>query len=89
MVNNNNNYTSNNNNNELIILVIITFIIIITIPPQVLKKLDSFAKSKLPFHPEAPLAEWVVRLFADQDDWLVESMVCGLDIYTGLGLRLR
>ena len=56
---------------------------------DVLRKLDSFVKTKLPFHPEAPMAEWMVRLFADQDDWLVESMVCGLDIYTGLGLRIR
>ncbi|KAB7501085.1 Protein lines [Armadillidium nasatum] len=56
---------------------------------EVLKKLDIFVKGKLPYHPESPMSEWMVRLFADQDDWLVESMVCGLDIYTGLGLRLR
>ena len=56
---------------------------------EVLKKLDTFVKSKFPFHPESAMAEWMVRLFADQDDWLVESMVCGLDIYTGLGLRIR
>ncbi|CAL4173106.1 unnamed protein product [Meganyctiphanes norvegica] len=56
---------------------------------EVVRKVDNFVKSKLPFHPEAPMAEWMVRLFADQDDWLVESMVCGLDIYTGLGIRIR
>ncbi|KAK3865372.1 hypothetical protein Pmani_002824 [Petrolisthes manimaculis] len=56
---------------------------------EVVRKVDDFVKSKLPFHPEAPMAEWMVRLFADQDDWLVESMVCGLDIFTGLGIRIR
>ncbi|XP_068200172.1 protein lines [Palaemon carinicauda] len=56
---------------------------------EVMRKVDGFVKSKLPFHPEAPMAEWMVRLFADQDDWLVESMVCGLDIFTGLGIRIR
>jgi len=56
---------------------------------EVVRKVDHFVKSKLPFHPEAPMADWMVRLFADQDDWLVESMVCGLDIYTGLGIRIR
>ncbi|XP_050699025.1 protein lines-like [Eriocheir sinensis] len=56
---------------------------------EVVRKVDDFVKAKLPFHPEAPMAEWMVRLFADQDDWLVESMVCGLDIFTGLGLRIR
>lgn len=56
---------------------------------EVVRKVDNFVKSKVPFHPEAPMAEWMVRLFADQDDWLVESMVCGLDIYTGIGIRCR
>ncbi|ROT64797.1 protein lines [Penaeus vannamei] len=56
---------------------------------EVVRKVDHFVKSKLPYHPEAPMAEWMVRLFADQDDWLVESMVCGLDIFTGLGIRIR
>ncbi|XP_076053226.1 protein lines homolog [Oratosquilla oratoria] len=56
---------------------------------EVIRKLDTFVKSKMPFHPEARVAEWMVKLFEDQDDWLVESMVCGLDICTGLGLRIR
>ncbi|KAG8234901.1 hypothetical protein J437_LFUL015602 [Ladona fulva] len=52
---------------------------------EVLRRLDACVKSLLPFHPEAPLAHWVVSLFSDQDDALVEGMVCCLDVAVGLG----
>ncbi|XP_046400069.1 protein lines [Ischnura elegans] len=52
---------------------------------EVLRRLDVCVKSLLPFHPEAPLAHWVVSLFSDQDDALVEGMVCCLDVAVGLG----
>jgi len=42
---------------------------------EVLRQLDNRVKALVPFHPETPIAEWVVQLFADQDDALVESMV--------------
>lgn len=41
-------------------------------------------KQLLPYHPETPICQWVVQLFADQDDALVEAMVCCLDLTVGL-----
>ncbi|KAE8752369.1 hypothetical protein FOCC_FOCC000841 [Frankliniella occidentalis] len=54
---------------------------------EVLRKLDQCVKALVPFHPETPVAQWVVQLFADQDDALVESMVCCLDTAVGLVYR--
>lgn len=54
---------------------------------EVLRQLDNCVKSLLPFHPETPLAQWVVQLFADQDDALIEGMVCCLDVAVGLFYR--
>lgn len=53
---------------------------------EVLRRLDTCVKSLLPFHPETPLAQWVVQLFSDQDDALVEGMVCCLDVEVGLSV---
>lgn len=47
---------------------------------DVLKKLDVFVKENEDFHPSTRLASWIVRLFIDQDDYLVESMVCCVDV---------
>jgi len=55
---------------------------------EVLRRLDACVKSLMPFHPETPLAQWVVQLFSDQDDALVEGMVCCLDVEVGLALNL-
>lgn len=54
---------------------------------EVLKQLDNFIKTLLPFHPETRLAQWVVQMFTDQDDYLMESMICCLDVFTGLCCR--
>ncbi|KAJ1519970.1 hypothetical protein ONE63_004202 [Megalurothrips usitatus] len=54
---------------------------------EVLRKLDQCVKALVPFHPETPVAQWVVQLFADQDDALIESMVCCLDTAVGLVYR--
>lgn len=54
---------------------------------DVIKKLDNFIKVHVYFHPEARLAQWIVQLFTDQDDYLVESMVCCLDVAVGLCYR--
>jgi hypothetical protein len=54
---------------------------------EVLRQLDNCVKTLLPFHPETPVAQWVVQLFADQDDALVEGMVCCLDVSVGLFQR--
>jgi len=51
---------------------------------EVLRQLDGCVKALLPFHPETPLAQWVVQLFSDQDDALIESMLCCLDVTVGL-----
>ena len=54
---------------------------------EVLRQLDNCVKTLLPFHPETPLAQWVVQVFADQDDALIEGMVCCLDVAVGLFYR--
>ncbi|XP_045464396.1 protein lines [Harmonia axyridis] len=51
---------------------------------DVLKKLDIFLKNNLEFHPETPFSNILVHLFSDQDDYLIESMVCTLDIIVGI-----
>lgn len=54
---------------------------------DVLKKLDAFIKSSLDFHPETPFCKIMVHLFCDQDNYLIESMVCTLDIAVGISYR--
>ncbi|BES88697.1 unnamed protein product [Nesidiocoris tenuis] len=54
---------------------------------EVLRQLDSCIKTLLPYHPEAPLAQWVAQLFSDQDDSLIEAMICCLDVTIGLFQR--
>lgn len=49
---------------------------------DVLKKLNQFMKNKLDHHPETHFSKMVVHLFADQDDYLIEAMVCMLDTTT-------
>ncbi|KAJ8681768.1 hypothetical protein QAD02_017560 [Eretmocerus hayati] len=51
---------------------------------EVLRQLDQCVKLLMPFHPEMPLSQWVVQMFHDQDDFLIEGMVCCLDIANGL-----
>lgn len=46
---------------------------------NVLRKLDEFLKNKLDHHPGTHFSKIVVHLFADQDDYLIEAMVCMLD----------
>ncbi|OXU19563.1 hypothetical protein TSAR_003107 [Trichomalopsis sarcophagae] len=53
----------------------------------VLRQLDQCVKQLMPFHPEMPLSQWVVRMFNDQDDFLIEGMVCCLDVANGLFYR--
>ncbi|XP_054256918.1 protein lines-like [Macrosteles quadrilineatus] len=54
---------------------------------EVLRQLDLCVKALLPYHPETPVAQWVVQLFTDQDDALIEAMVCCLDVTVGLCYR--
>lgn len=54
---------------------------------DVLGQLDNCVKQLLPFHPETPISQWVVQLFADQDDALIEAMVCCMDVTVGLYYR--
>lgn len=51
---------------------------------DVLKKVDVFIKNSLDFHPETPFSKVLVHLFSDQDDYLIEAMVCTLDITVGI-----
>ncbi|KAF5296398.1 hypothetical protein FQA39_LY12517 [Lamprigera yunnana] len=54
---------------------------------DVLKKVDVFTKSSLDFHPETQFAKLLINLFSDQDDYMIESMVCTLDITVGISYR--
>ncbi|KAK2705951.1 protein lines-like [Artemia franciscana] len=56
---------------------------------QVFKTLDIRVKAVLEYHPETPVAEWVAKMFSDQDDELIESLLCCLDIFTGLSDALK
>ncbi|KAJ8981695.1 hypothetical protein NQ317_003416 [Molorchus minor] len=47
---------------------------------DVLKKVDVFVKNSSDFHPETPFSKVLIDLFSDQDDYMIESMVCTLDI---------
>lgn len=54
---------------------------------DVLKKVDVFIKNSLDFHPETPFSKILIHLFGDQDDYMIESMVCILDITVGISYR--
>ena len=56
---------------------------------QVFRIMDVRIKAWLPFHPEATLSEWMVKMFNDQDDALIETMLCSLDINNGLYSNCR
>lgn len=54
---------------------------------DVLKKVDTFIKNNLDFHPETPFSKILIHLFSDQDDYMIETMVCTLDITVGISYR--
>ncbi|XP_063370472.1 protein lines [Cydia amplana] len=54
---------------------------------DVLKKLDAFIRNTMEFHPETPFTKMLIHLFSEQDDYLIESMVCTLDITVGIVYR--
>ncbi|XP_036333207.1 protein lines [Rhagoletis pomonella] len=54
---------------------------------DVLRRLESFIKHKLEFHPECHFSKMLIHLFDDQDDHLIEAMVCTLDVTAGISFR--
>ena len=54
---------------------------------DVLKKLETFIKVTLEFHPESHFSKILIHLFDDQDDYLIEAMVCTLDVTSGISFR--
>ncbi|XP_050303825.1 protein lines [Anthonomus grandis grandis] len=54
---------------------------------DVLRKVDAFIKNSSDFHPETPFCKTMVNLFSDQDNYLLESMVCTLDVAVGISYR--
>ena len=54
---------------------------------DVMKKLESFMKNTLEFHPESHFSKILIHLFEDQDDYLIEAMVCTLDVTVGISFR--
>ncbi|CAH2269997.1 jg6472 [Pararge aegeria aegeria] len=54
---------------------------------DVLKKLDVFIRNCFEFHPETQFTKMLIHLFSEQDDYLIESMVCTLDITVGIVYR--
>lgn len=49
---------------------------------DVLKKLKRFMRISLNHHPETHFSKMLIHLFSDQDEYLIESMLCTLDITT-------
>lgn len=47
---------------------------------EVLRKLDACVKKCMSYLPETPIAQWIVQLFSDRNDVLIESMICTIDI---------
>lgn len=47
---------------------------------DVLRKLDVCVKKCMSYLPETQIAQWIVQLFSDRNDVLIESMVCTIDI---------
>lgn len=47
---------------------------------DVLKKLKRFMRTNLDHHPETHFSKMLIHLFADQDEYLIEAMLCTLDI---------
>ena len=54
---------------------------------DVLRKLEEFIKHTLEFHPECHFSKILIHLFDDQDDHLIEAMVCTLDVTAGISFR--
>lgn len=54
---------------------------------DVLRKLEAFIKNTLEFHPESHFSKILIHLFDDQDDFLIEAMVCTLDVTSGISFR--
>jgi hypothetical protein len=54
---------------------------------DVLRKLESFMKNTLDFHPETHFSKILIKLFDDQDDHLIEAMVCTLDVTSGISFK--
>lgn len=54
---------------------------------DVLCKLENFIKNTLEFHPESHFSKILIHLFDDQDDHLIEAMVCTLDVTAGFSFR--
>ncbi|XP_055592419.1 protein lines [Uranotaenia lowii] len=54
---------------------------------DVVKKLEIFLKIQLEFHPDNHFSKVLIHLFDDQDDYLVEAMVCTLDVTSGISFR--
>lgn len=54
---------------------------------DVVRKLETFLKAQLEFHPDSHFSKVLIHLFDDQDDYLVEAMVCTLDVTSGISFR--
>ncbi|XP_053683509.1 protein lines [Sabethes cyaneus] len=54
---------------------------------DVVRKLEAYLKHQLEFHPDSHFSQVLIHLFDDQDDYLVEAMVCTLDVTSGISFR--
>lgn len=50
---------------------------------QVLRDVETFLKNRMDFLPATHFSKILIELFGDQDDYLIESMVCTLDVVIG------
>lgn len=49
----------------------------------VLRNVETFLKDRMNFLPSTHFSKILIELFGDQDDYLIESMVCALDVVNG------
>jgi hypothetical protein len=54
---------------------------------NVVKKLEVFLKNQLDFHPEGHFSKIIKHLFDDDDEYMIEAMVCTLDVTSGISFR--
>lgn len=47
---------------------------------DVLRKLDACVKKCMSYLPETQIAQWIVQLFSNRNDVLIESLICTIDI---------
>lgn len=54
---------------------------------DVLRRLETFLQNRMDFLPATHFSKILIDLFGDQDDYLIEAMVCTLDVVIGFSYK--